>query len=134
MTSGGARYLTEKGRIIENSKWPINPQFLITFEKNVQMKIILRKTKGHFSIEENKIGFILTKPEPKKEESLSIKQKTQTNFNKTLPMFMKTEQIFRVMESTARILDNRKNNIGEVYPKMFINGSEWTAESSYSNS
>ena len=134
MTSGGARYLTEKGRTIENSKWPINPQFLLTFEKNVQMKIILRKTKGHFSIEENKIGFILTKPEPKKEESLSIKQKTQTNFNKTLPMFMKTEQIFRVMESTARILDNRKNNIGEVYPKMFINGSEWTAESSYSNS
>lgn len=33
MTSGGARYLTEKGRTIENSKWPINPQFLITFEK-----------------------------------------------------------------------------------------------------
>ncbi len=134
MTSGGARYLTEKGRTLENSKWAINPQFLITFEKNIQMKIILKKTKGHFSIEENKIGFMLCKPEPRKEEVLSIKQKTQTNFNKTLPMFMKTEQIFRVMESTARILDNRQNNIADVFPKMFINGSEWTAESSYCNS
>ena len=134
MTSGGARYITEKKGLVENSKWPINPQFLITFEKNTIMKIILKKTTGHFSIEENKIGFLLTKPEKNKDEGFSLKQRTATNFNKTLPMFMKTQQIFRVMESTARILDTKKNTLGEIYPKMFINNSEWVIESSYSNS
>ena len=48
-------------------------------------------------------------------------------------MFMKTQQIFRVMESTARILDTKKNTLGEIYPKMFINNSECVIESSYSN-
>ena len=62
-SAGGARYITERNKTRENSKWSINPQYLIKFDKNISMKIILKKTNGHFSVEENKIGFLLTKPE-----------------------------------------------------------------------
>ena len=134
-TAGGARYITERNKTRENSKWPINPQYLITFDKNISMKIILKKTNGHFSVEENKIGFLLTKPEKSQEKGISNKAKTMSEFNKTTNnSFLKTDQISRVMESTQRILDNKSNLLIDIYPKMYINNSEWVVESSYSNS
>ena len=133
-TAGGARYITERNKTRENSKWPINPQYLITFDKNISMKIILKKTNGHFSVEENKIGFLLTKPEQTQEKGISNKAKTMSEFNKTNNTFLKTDQISRVMESTQRILNNKSNLLIDIYPKMYINNSEWVAESSYSNS
>ena len=134
-TAGGARYITERNKTRENSKWPINPQYLITFDKNISMKIILKKTNGHFSMEENKIGFLLTKPEKSQDRGISNKAKTMSEFNKTTSnSFLKTDQISRVMESTQRILDNKSNLLIDIYPKMYINNSEWVVESSYSNS
>ena len=133
-TAGGARYITERNKTRENSKWPINPQYLITFDKNISMKIILKKTNGHFSVEENKIGFLLTKPEQTQEKGISNKAKTMSEFNKTSNSFLKTDQISRVMESTQRILDSKANLLIDIYPKMYINNSEWVVESSYSNS
>jgi hypothetical protein len=98
------------------------------------MKIILKKTNGHFSVEDNKIGFLMTKPE-KNHEGISLKSKTIGDFNKTMNNpFIKTDQISRVMESTQRILNPKNNLLLDIYPKMFINNSEWVAESSYSNS
>ena len=133
-TAGGARYITERNKTRENSKWPINPQYLITFDKNISMKIILKKTNGHFSVEENKIGFLLTKPEQTQEKGISNKAKTMSEFHKTNNSFLKTDQISRVMESTQRILDSKSNLLIDIYPKMYINNSEWVVESSYSNS
>ena len=99
------------------------------------MKIILKKTNGHFSVEENKIGFLLTKPEKSQDKGISNKAKTMSEFNKTTSnSFLKTDQISRVMESTQRILDNKSNLLIDIYPKMYINNSEWVVESSYSNS
>ena len=133
-SAGGARYITDRGKTRENSKWPINPQYLITFDKNISMKIILKKTNGHFSVEDNKIGFLMTKPE-KDQEIISNKSKTASEFNRTMGnSFQKTDQISRVMESTQRILNPKKNLLLDIYPKMFINNSEWVAESSYCNS
>ena len=133
-TAGGARYITERNKTRENSKWPINPQYLITFDKNISMKIILKKTNGHFSVEENKIGFLLTKPEQTQEKGISNKAKTMSEFHKTNNSFLKTDQISRVMESTQRILDSKSSLLIDIYPKMYINNSEWVVESSYSNS
>ena len=134
-TAGGARYITDRGKTHENSKWPINPQYLITFDKNISMKIILKKTNGHFSVEDNKIGFLLTKPEKNQEKGTTTKGKTTGDFNKTMNNpFIKTDQISRVMESTQRILNPKNNLLLDIYPKMFINNSEWVAESSYNNS
>jgi len=133
-TAGGARYITERNKTRENSKWPINPQYLITFDKNISMKIILKKTNGHFSVEENKIGFLLTKPEQTQEKGISNKAKTMSEFHKTGNSFLKTDQISRVMESTQRILDSKSSLLIDIYPKMYINNSEWVVESSYSNS
>ena len=133
-TAGGARYITDRNKTRENSNWPINPQYLITFDKNISMKIILKKTNGHFSVEENKIGFLLTKPEQTQEKGISNKAKTMSEFNKTNNSFLKTDQISRVMESTQRILDSKSNLLMDIYPKMYINNSEWVVESSYSNS
>ena len=134
-SAGGARYITDRGKTRENSNWPINPQYLITFDKNISMKIILKKTNGHFSVEDNKIGFLMTKPEKSRDTIVSTKSKTASDFSKTMNNpFIKTDQISRVMESTQRILNPKKNLLIDIYPKMFINNSEWVAESSYSNS
>ena len=73
------------------------------------MKIIVKKTNGHFSVEENKIGFLLTKPEQIQERGISDKAKTMSEFHKTNNSFLKTDQISRVMESTQRILDSKSN-------------------------
>ena len=134
-SAGGARYITERGKTRENSNWPINPQYLITFDKNISMKIILKKTNGHFSVEENKIGFLMTKPEKNQDKNINAKAKTTGEFHKTMNnAFLKTDQISRVMESTQRILNPKNNLLIDIYPKMFINNSEWVAESSYGNS
>ena len=134
-SAGGARYITDRGKTRENSNWPINPQYLITFDKNISMKIILKKTNGHFSVEDNKIGFLMTKPEKSRDTIVSTKSKTASDFSKTMNNpFIKTDQISRVMESTQRILNPKNNLLIDIYPKMFINNSEWVAESSYSNS
>ena len=134
-SAGGARYITDRGKTRENSKWPINPQYLITFDKNISMKIILKKTNGHFSVEDNKIGFLMAKPEKDQDRIINTKSKTTGEFNKTMTSsFLKTDQISRVMESTQRILNPKNNLLIDIYPKMFINNSEWVAESSYSNS
>ena len=78
----------------------------------------------------NRIGFLLCKPDNKSEEGINIKQKTATtSFNRTATLGLKTEQIFRVMESTARILDNRRNKLDDICPKMSFNSSEWIIES-----
>ena len=123
-TAGGARYITERNKTRENSNWPINPQYLITFDKNIAMKIILKKTNGHFSMEENKIGFLLTKPEQTQEKGISNKAKTMSEFHKSSNSFLKTDQISRVMESTQRILNTKSNLLIDIYPKMYINNSE----------
>jgi len=134
-SAGGARYITDRGKTRENSNWPINPQYLITFDKNISMKIILKKTNGHFSVEDNKIGFLMTKPEKSRDTIVSTKSKTASDFSKTMNNpFIKTDQISRVMESTQRILNPKNNLLIDIYPKMFINNSEWVVESSYSNS
>jgi hypothetical protein len=134
-SAGGARYITDRGKTRENSNWPINPQYLITFDKNISMKIILKKTNGHFSVEDNKIGFLMTKPEKNRDTIVSTKSKTASDFSKTMNNpFIKTDQISRVMESTQRILNPKNNLLIDIYPKMFINNSEWVVESSYSNS
>lgn len=77
-SAGGARYITENEKTKANPKWPTNPQYLITFDRNIQMKIVLKKTSGRFTNELNKIGFMLTKPERRDEEGINIKQKTAT--------------------------------------------------------
>jgi hypothetical protein len=123
-SAGGARYITDRGKTRENSNWPINPQYLITFDKNISMKIILKKTNGHFSVEDNKIGFLMTKPEKNRDTIVSTKSKTASDFSKTMNNpFIKTDQISRVMESTQRILNPKNNLLIDIYPKMFINNS-----------
>ena len=59
---GGPRFIVHQKKYIENSHWPLNPQYLIKFEKNTRCKIILKKTTGHFVNEESKIGLLVTRP------------------------------------------------------------------------
>ena len=55
-SSGGARYIKDsKNHLVENSNWPLNPQYLLVFENSLHMKIILRKTIGHLSNEEYRV-------------------------------------------------------------------------------
>ncbi|MCQ2821515.1 MAG: hypothetical protein MJ252_30015 [archaeon] len=160
-TAGGARKNYEEKVVTENFKWPINPQYIITFEKNIRMKIVLRKTQGYSMGEGNSIGFILCKPDLNTGDDISLKQRKKMNeakaFSKTASSSLgktkemgltglagvalktmggfnlKAEQITRVMESTVRILENKRNTLEGVTPKMFLNSSEFLVESSYNN-
>ena len=90
-SSGGSRFLSDSSSswLNENAFWPLNPQFLLKFDGNISLKIILRKTRGHISSEENKIGLIVTKP--KLGEYMAINTKNiKSNVNYT-----KNDQILR---------------------------------------
>jgi hypothetical protein len=128
-TAGGARYIRdqEKKKIVENPYWPINPQYLLKFENNITMKIILRKQNGHFSNEETKVGLILTKPNFEDSIGKSLKNvKTKGKFNKN-------DQILRLLESTDKILGSKVIDYDKILRKLMFNSSEWVVESSYCN-
>jgi hypothetical protein len=129
-TQGGARYLMNK-KNEENSSWPINPQYLLKFDGSVSMKIILRKTTGHFSNETANVGMLLTKPtfhEDKSQLNKVVKRHKQnaTSFNKN-------DQILRVLESTEKILENKPVDTDKVIRKLAFNKNEWVVESSYNS-
>jgi hypothetical protein len=129
-SAGGARYIRDiaKNKIVENPHWPINPQYLLKFEQNIQMKLILRKTTGRFG-EEEKVGMILTKPNYEENiTNLIKKEKPNTKHS-----FNKNDQILRVIESTDKILESKKIRYDDISRKLAFNSSEWVVESSYSN-
>jgi hypothetical protein len=130
-TAGGARFIKDqiKNSISENPTWPINPQFLIKFDQNVSMKIILRKLQGRVAHEDTKIGMILTKPII--EESLTH-NKTYKQSKKSTET-LKTDQIQKVLDSTIKILQQKPIEIEKINRKLSFNTSEWVVESSYSN-
>jgi len=130
-TNGGARYITNNKKTTENANWPINPQYLLKFDSSIFMKIIVRKTTGHFANEETKVGMMLTKPSLN-EDSLpnnkvvKIKKKVNVNTNKT-------DQILRVLESTEKILETKQLNYDKILRKLSYNQNEWVVESSYNS-
>lgn len=128
-TAGGARYIKDanKKKTVENSHWPINPQYLMTFDSNISMKIILRKQTGHFSNEETKVGFMLTKPTYDENLGKSLK------YVKPKGKFNKNDQIMRVIESTNQILESKEIDFDKILRKLSFNSSEWVVESSYLN-
>ncbi len=129
-SAGGSRFTRDPvlNKLVENPHWPINPQYLVKFENNIQMKMILRKTTGRFG-EEEKVGLILTKPDTEENLSNVLKKETKT----VVHSFNKNDQILRVIESTDKILSNKKVSIDQVQRKLAINSSEWVVESGYSN-
>lgn len=129
-TSGGGRFIKNatNGKLEENPNWPINPQYLLKFDYNVSLKIILRKINGHFSNENTSVGMILTKPNIEEKLLSSMKSaKTKTSFNKN-------DQILRVIESTNKLLDCKKVSKENLTRKLSFNSSEWVVESSFKNS
>ena len=60
--AGGPRLILDGKNYTENPFWPINPQFFVKFHNNIRSKIILRKQEGHTVAEDNKIGFMITRP------------------------------------------------------------------------
>ncbi len=130
-TSGGARYVTigNNKRIVENANWPINPQYLLKFDSSISMKIIVRKTTGHFANEESKVGMMLTKPslnEDSYPNQKVVKTKKKPNVNTN-----KTDQILRVLESTDKILETKQLNYEKILRKLSYNQNEWVVESNY---
>ena len=130
-TAGGARYVKDivKNKIIENPLWPLNPQFLIKFDQNVSMKIILRKLQGRFTYEDTKIGMILTKPQIEENFTTAkahVKSKKPSEYSKN-------DQMQKVLDSTNKILQQKQINYDDVKRKLSTNPSEWVIESSYSN-
>jgi hypothetical protein len=129
LSAGGARYIkSSKGKVSENPHWPINPQYLLKFEHDISMKLILRKSFGRYG-EEEKIGMILTKPD----YDDNISQIFKNQKGNTIQIINKKDQIERVVESTKKILASKKIDYDDVTRKMTFNDSEWVVESSYSN-
>jgi hypothetical protein len=128
-TAGGARYVknNETQRIVENPYWPINPQYLLKFEHNTSAKIILRKTCGIFTAEDDKIGMIITKPYI---EDNSLQQLQLANKGKK---YAKNDQIVKILESTDCILENKTCDLNKIERKLSFNSSEYVVESAYSN-
>lgn len=129
-SSGGGRFIknASSGKYEENSNWPINPQYLLKFDSNVSLKIIVRKVNGHFSNENTNVGMILCKPNIEEKLLSAMKNvKSTTNFNKN-------DQILRVLESTNKLLHCKKASTENLQRKLSFNSSEWVVESSYKNS
>jgi hypothetical protein len=129
-SSGGGRFIKNSStwKMEENPNWPINPQYLLKFQNNVSLKIILRKVNGHFSNENTNVGMILCKPNIEEKLLSTIKNvKSTTNFNKN-------DQILRVLESTNKLLNCKKASTENLQRKLSFNSSEWVVESSYKNS
>ena len=132
--AGGPRFVVHQKRYIENSSWPLNPQYLIKFEKNTRCKIILKKTTGHFVNEESKIGLLVTKP-TYFDENKEILEKQKLEKHQTVGQRdgVRLEPIERCLKSTDKVLITKKINYNEIYPKLSINESELVFESSYNN-
>ena len=132
--SGGPRFIVHQRKYIENSHWPLNPQYLIKFEKNTRCKIILKKTTGHFVNEESKIGLLVTRPTYYDEDKDKIeKQKIEKHQLAIQRDGVRLEPIERCLKSTAKILVTKTIKYQEIYPKLSINESELVFESSYNN-
>ena len=132
--SGGPRFIVHQRKYIENSHWPLNPQYLIKFEKNTRCKIILKKTTGHFVNEESKIGLLVTRPTYFDEDKNTIeKQKIAKHQSAIKRGGARLEPIERCLKSTDNILVTKRINIQDIYPKLSINESELVFESSYNN-
>ena len=132
-TSGGPRFIVNKKRYVENSLWPINPQYLIKFEGNIKCKIILRKTNGHFANEESKVGILITKPSYYDEDKEKLQKKQLEKHQIVEKEKVKLEPIERILKSTNKILQNRKVDIQKIFPKVCVNESEVFLESSFNN-
>ncbi len=126
-SAGGARYIKDsKNHLVENCNWPLNPQYLLVFENSLHMKIILRKTIGHLSNEESKVGFILTKPFLNDNPNYTKATKTKGSVNKK-------DQMQRVLDSTNKILENKRLNYDLIMRKQSFHTNEFVVESAYSN-
>ena len=134
VNSGGPRFVIQQKKYVENSHWPLNPQYLVRFDKNTKCKIILKKTTGHFVNEESKIGLLITRPtyfdEDKDKIAKQNKEKHQLGKQRN---GVRLEPIERCLKSTDKILITKKINYNEIYPKLSINESELVFESSYNN-
>ena len=132
--SGGSRFVVHQKKYIENSHWPLNPQYMIKFDKNTKCKIILKKTYGHFSGEESRVGLLVTKPtyfdENKDKLEKQKAEKHQTNITRDN---LRLEPIERCLKSTEKILVTKQVHFEEIFPKLSINESELVFESSYNN-
>lgn len=111
-------------KLVENSHWPMNPQYLLHFKNSNNIKIIVRKTTGSY-YHDSKIGLIITKPDLSKFNICSIKSLKATG------NYKKNDAINRVLESTNKILESKSVKIEEVDRKLLFNASEWVLESSY---
>ena len=132
--SGGPRFVIHQKKYIENSHWPLNPQYLVKFDKNCKCKIILKKTTGHFVNEESKIGLLITRPTYFDENKEKIeKQNKEKHQLATQRNGVRLEPIERCLKSTDKILLTKKIDFNEIYPKLSINESELVFESSYNN-
>ena len=128
--SGGPRFVIHQKKYIENSHWPLNPQYLVKFDKNCKCKIILKKTTGHFVNEESKIGLLITRPTYFDENKEKIeKQNKEKHQLATQRNGVRLEPIERCLKSTDKILLTKKIDFNEIYPKLSINESELVFES-----
>lgn len=127
-TSGGGRFVKNlNNKYEENPNWTINPQYLLKFEENISLKIILRKINGHFSNENTNIGMLLTKPNIEEKLLSELKNQKMTNYKKN-------DQILRVLDSTNKLLNCKKESLEHLSRKLSFNLSEWVIESGYKNS
>ena len=132
--SGGPRFIIHQKKYIENSHWPLNPQYLIKFEKNTRCKIILKKTTGHFVNEESKIGLLVTRPTYFDENKDKIEKQNMEKHQLGVKRDgIRLEPIQRCLKSTNKILVTKTVNYQDIYPKLSINESELVFESSYNN-
>ena len=132
--AGGPRFVVHQKKYIENSHWPLNPQYLVKFEKNTKCKIILKKTSGYFVNEESKIGLLVTRPTYFDENKEKIeKQNLEKHQLVGQRDNVRLEPIQRCLKSTDKILITKNINVQDIYPKLSINESELVFESSYNN-
>lgn len=128
--SGGRRFIsdnTSSNKLIENPFWPINPQFLIRFDSKTSIKLIIRKTNGTFN-SESKVGMMITKPDVHDSNICPLKNLKATG------EYLKSDIMKRILESTEKILDSKKQNPESIHKKLMFNLCEWVVESKYVSS
>jgi hypothetical protein len=100
---------------------------LLKFDHTTSAKIILRKTCGIFTAEDDKIGVIVTKP------NLEDNNLMQLQLAHKGKKFTKNDQIVKILESTDCILENKTVDLSKLQRKLNFNSAEFVCESSYSN-
>jgi hypothetical protein len=127
-SAGGARFVKNNDNMtVENPYWPLNPQYLLKFGRNTQMKIILRKTTGLFTVEEDKVGLILTKP------NIEDKNVPLQQLLSKCKKYNKNDQLEKIIDNSKTILESKVIDYSKIQRKLAFYPHDWIVESSYSN-